>query len=96
MVTPPVIILIEPTTDGVVEHQHIDCIYFCRPVGEQRTLTEADPTLRWVSRAEIEANEPVSPLPGHPAEAIPEDVRALALAALDQEGALRDGYPRRP
>ena len=32
VVAPPVVILVEPTTDGVTEHQHIDMIYFCRPV----------------------------------------------------------------
>lgn len=83
VVAPPQIILLEPTTDGVTEHEHIDLIYFCRPVaGSGDVRTEIDPTIRWVSSRELEANEPVSPLPGESPAAIPDDVRRLALVAI--------------
>lgn len=86
VVAPPVLILIEPTTDGVTEHQHIDLIYFCRPVGGvDPVLAYPDPTIRWVSKAELQRNEPVVPLPDLPAATIPDDVRALGLAAIDQD-----------
>jgi 8-oxo-dGTP diphosphatase len=97
VVAPPVVILVEPTTDGVTEHQHIDMIYFCRPVsGLDRMAHHPDPTLRWVSREEIEENRPASPLPGLAPEPIPDDVCALARAALEQERAIRSGYPQYP
>jgi 8-oxo-dGTP diphosphatase len=84
VVAPPVIILIEPTTDGVTEHEHIDLIYFCRPAGGvDPVAAHPDPTIRWVTRAELERNDPVAPLPGVAAAPVPDDVRALALAAID-------------
>lgn len=80
---PPVTILVEPTTDGVTEHQHIDLIYFCRAVGSLDSLAvHADPTIRWVTEQELEQNDPVAPLPDVPAVPIPDDVRLLALAAI--------------
>jgi 8-oxo-dGTP diphosphatase len=86
VIAPPVVILLEPTTDGVTEHEHIDLIYFCRPVaGADKLAAHPDRTIRWVSAREIEENEPVSPLDGLPPERIPDDVRSLALAALRQE-----------
>lgn len=85
VVAPPVVILVEPTTDGVTEHEHIDLIYFCRPVaGDCVPATDADPTIRWVAEQELEQNAPVSPLSDVPAAAVPEDVRLLALAAIRQ------------
>jgi len=97
VVAPPVVILIEPTTDGVTRHEHIDMIYFCRPVAGLEGLEHhPDPSLRWVSAEELEANVPVSPLPGTAPEPIPDDVQALATAALEQEHYLRDGYRRDP
>jgi 8-oxo-dGTP diphosphatase len=89
VVAPPVVILLEPTTDGVTAHEHIDLIYFCRPTdGAAGLKTHEDPSIRWVSEAELERNEPVSPLPGEPATGISDDVRILALAAI------RQGQPR--
>lgn len=86
VVAPPVLILVEPTTDGIHEHQHIDLIYFCRPVGDLGALaTDADPTIHWVTATELEQNLPVVPLPGEPAASIPDDVRKLALAAIARE-----------
>lgn len=97
VVAPPVIILIEPTTDGVTEHEHIDLIYFCRPSGDIEALSgHPDATIRWVGRQELERNEPVTPLPGHPPAPVPDDVRLLALAALAQEQRVRAERRRYP
>jgi len=88
-VAPPVIILVEPTTDGTTAHEHVDLIYFCRPVGTlDALLVGGDPTIRWVSREELERNQPVAPMPGLAAAAIPEDVRLLALSAIRQEAGI--------
>jgi len=97
VVAPPVVILIEPTTDGITRHEHIDMIYFCRAVdGLEGLAQHPDPSLRWVSGEDLEANVPVSPLPGTGPQPIPDDVRALATAALEQERCLRDGYRQYP
>jgi 8-oxo-dGTP diphosphatase len=97
VIAPPEIILVEPTTDGVHEHEHIDLIYFCRPRGALDALDRhPDPTIRWVDRAQLERNEPVAPLPGVPAAALPEDVRRLALAALERAAPARDERRRCP
>jgi 8-oxo-dGTP pyrophosphatase MutT (NUDIX family) len=90
IVAPPVVILIEPTTDGVIEHEHIDLIYFCRPAGDLAALaSHPDPTIRWVSRRELQENAPITPMPELPPASIPEDVKALGLAAIDLEQTAR-------
>lgn len=97
VVAAPVIILIEPTTDGVREHQHIDLIYFCRPTSDvERLSLHPDPTIRWVTREELERNEAVAPLGGVPPAVVPEDVRLLGLAALDRDQSLNPERPPRP
>ncbi len=80
-IAPPVTILIEQVTDGVERHEHIDLIYFCRPLSTP-PATFDNPTFRWLDLAELEANEPLSPAPGLPPVGVPEDVRLLALEAL--------------
>jgi 8-oxo-dGTP diphosphatase len=80
---PPVTILLERATDGATWHEHIDLIYFCRPRAGVEGLARArDPTLRWLSAAELRANVPLAPFPGEPAAEIPLDVRTLALEAI--------------
>ncbi len=80
---PPVTILLERATDGQTWHEHIDLIYFCRPRhGVAGLALDRDPTLRWVSEAELMANTPVAPVPGEPPAPIPLDVRTLALEAI--------------
>lgn len=80
---PPVTILLERATDGEMWHEHIDLIYFCRPAaGIAGLALDRDPTLRWLGEAELEAAEPIAPLPGEAAAPVPLDVRALGLAAI--------------
>lgn len=81
---PPVTILLERAFDGQIWHEHIDLIYFCRPVdGIDGMVGHWDTTLRWVSEEELAVNHAVSPGDGQPPVAVPEDVRVLALAAID-------------
>lgn len=80
---PPVTILLERATDGQTWHEHIDLIYFCRPRhGVSGLALDRDPTLRWLSEAELVANVPVAPTPDEPPVPIPLDVRTLALEAI--------------
>ena len=81
----PQTILLEASAEAGEPHQHIDLIYFARPVeGETlRPLPEID-SWRWVSEEEL-ANREALPLADGGSAAVPEDVRALALAALRAE-----------
>ena len=78
-VIPPYTIMVEDIhdpSDGY--HQHIDMIYFCRPVGPPGPLNEG---WRWVGRCELACESPLA-RPSGEAEPPPEDVMVLALAAL--------------
>ena len=79
-VQPPFTILVEDIADPVDgDHQHIDMIYLCRP-------TDGDGALKdgwvWASRSDLIAGTPLV-ASGAPVEPPPEDVRLLAVAALD-------------
>ncbi len=87
---PPATILLAPVRscgvarragwDGPVEH--IDLVYYCRPVDGVAGLRTDDPTMRWLDAAEIEANVPVAWDADAEPAALPDDVRVLALDAL--------------
>ena len=80
-VAPPYAIMIEDIHDPVEGfHQHIDMIYFCRPKDPPRA--ELADGWRWASRESLSARRPMTNPSGN-AEPPPEDVRRLALAALD-------------
>ena len=70
---------------GGQPHQHIDLIYFARPVeGEAlRSLPDVD-SWRWVSEEQL-ANREALPLADGGSAAAPDDVRELALAAIRAE-----------
>ncbi len=78
-VAPPFTIMVEDIDDPVDgRHQHIDMIYFCRPVGPSAPLNDG---WRWVSRSDLAAGLPLtggsaSPIPP------PDDVRLLAEEAF--------------
>ena len=84
----PQTILLETSAESGEPHQHIDLIYFSRPVeGEAlRPLPEID-SWRWVTEDEL-ANRAALTHAGGSA-AVPDDVRELALAALRAEGETR-------
>lgn len=87
----PYTILLEEIPGPGEPHKHIDLIYFCRPVDGAGHEEVDDPTLRWVSEAELRGNSPL-PVPGRGgAVPVPEDVRQLALVAIDM--ARRPGQP---
>ncbi len=68
---------------GEPAHMHIDLIYFVRPVDGADHGTVDDPTLSWVTEAELRENGTLDPdLPETAAAEVPEDVRTLALAAI--------------
>ena len=85
----PYTILIENIPDPDEPHQHIDLIYFCRPVdslpAERRgALAEApaDSTFRWVDEATLRSNQPLDLAACGLSIPLAEDVRQLALIAI--------------
>ena len=79
-VEPPFTIVIEDIHDPVKGyHQHIDMIYFCRPTDPPGPL---NPGWLWVSREQI-ATLALLERDGGPPEAPPQDVRSLALHAIE-------------
>lgn len=79
----PVTIMIEniPATPIEAAHQHIDLVYFARPVAAGLPLAPDNAWL-WVSQAELETTGFVPALPEIATATIPEDVRMLGLAAI--------------
>ena len=83
---PPYTILIETSAGPGEPHEHIDLIYICRPLdGETARAPSPEDTLVWVSEEQLQRNEPLSLPSRSPPIYVPEDVRALALAALRLE-----------
>lgn len=78
----PYAVLLEdiPGPDG--PHKHIDLIYFARPLVDAAHLTVDDPSLRWVTGTELEANAPMDVAGCGLSVAVPDDVRELGLAAI--------------
>ena len=82
---PPYTILVEDIPEPGEPHQHIDFIYFCRPLN---SLPDGD--FHWVDETTLRANQPLD-LPVRQAGlaargvAVPiaEDVRLLAITAID-------------
>jgi 8-oxo-dGTP pyrophosphatase MutT (NUDIX family) len=78
----PYTILLEDIPGPDEPHQHIDLIYFVRPVHGAKHATVDDPTLRWVTAAELRENGPLDVAGCGVSAAVPEDVRQLALTAI--------------
>ncbi len=95
---PPATIMVEeiPATDDEPAHQHLDLIYFTRPVDPGLPTATHDgshPGWRWVSAKTLQAAERIAIGEGAPAVAPPQDVRVLGLAAIaraDSEPPLQD------
>jgi 8-oxo-dGTP pyrophosphatase MutT (NUDIX family) len=80
---PPYTILVEDIPGPDEPHKHIDMIYFCRVVdGTSRTLAD-DPTLRWVDKDDLRASVAMDVAGCGVSAAVPEDVRQLALIAIE-------------
>ena len=78
-VQPPFTIMIEDIHDPVQGyHQHIDMIYFCRPMGEPGAMNDG---WLWIGREALRAGTPIQ-RDGGPSEVAPEDVRLLAEYAF--------------
>ena len=76
----PVVIMVEDIHDPVDGyHQHIDMIYFCRLDGDGEALRDG---WLWVQAEALRSGRPLV-APGAPQEAPPEDVRLLALRAIE-------------
>ncbi|HEV8574764.1 MAG TPA: NUDIX domain-containing protein [Dehalococcoidia bacterium] len=87
---PPYTILIEDIPGpglGPPEerHKHIDMIYFCRVSNGTARRPVDDPTLRWVGEEELRDALPLDVAGCGISVAVPEDVRELALLAIDVE-----------
>jgi 8-oxo-dGTP pyrophosphatase MutT (NUDIX family) len=86
----PYTILLEDIQDPHDPHQHIDLIYFCRPADGAPT-EPPDPAFRWVDETALRAGRPLDIEGCDPQGArlgglsvpIPEDVRRLALIAIE-------------
>ena len=79
-VYPPFTIMVEDIQDPVDGyHQHIDMIYFCRLLDSPHPVNEG---WMWVNISDLEANLPLA-ADGERAKPPPEDVRLLAVKALD-------------
>jgi len=81
---------IERDSGTSTPHQHIDFVYFTRPVeGARLDLPDGNEGWVWVDEAALLAGGPML-RPGDHAEAaaVPEDVRGLALASIEAVRAL--------
>ncbi len=65
-------------------HQHIDFIYFARPVGDPSGEGPDVDSWRWVSEEQL-ANRGTLALADGGSAPVPDDVRELALAAIQAE-----------
>ncbi len=79
----PYTILVEDIPEPEEPHQHIDFIYFCRPVDGAPTDPSPDPTLRWVDEETLRANRPLNVAGRDLSAPVATDVRLLALLAID-------------
>lgn len=81
----PVTILVEDIDEPGRPHQHIDMIYFTRPV--EGASRDVGPDWRWTTSDELEraALDGLSPVDG----SLEEDVRKLGLLAIERSRAAR-------
>ena len=81
-VPPPYSILIEDSAEPGEPHQHIDLIYFCRPVGG----ADHDPALgdfHWLDEEALRSNQPLQLAACGVTIPLTEDVRLLAIKAIE-------------
>jgi 8-oxo-dGTP pyrophosphatase MutT (NUDIX family) len=93
---PPVTIGVYDIADAT-PHQHIDFVYFTRPLaGEPDALPADGLGWRWVTEAELVAGTPLPRPDGSGTTAVPEDVRRLGIAAIAAAQTVRDAFPTEP
>lgn len=87
---PPFTILVENSFEEGPPHQHIDFIYFLRPApsassgqAQGGSLSPPEAVLAWADEAALRADRPLELRGCGRTVAVPADVRALALAAID-------------
>ncbi len=78
----PYTILLENSPE-TPPHQHIDLIYFCRPAGHPTALRRDGRFLTWVDEGQLRRNESMPLGDSGPAAPVPDDVRLLALRAIE-------------
>jgi 8-oxo-dGTP pyrophosphatase MutT (NUDIX family) len=79
----PYTILVEDIPGPDEPHKHIDLIYFCRAIDGSVQRPVDDPTLRWVDEEELRQAGPLDVAGCGVSEVVPEDVRQLALIAIE-------------
>jgi 8-oxo-dGTP pyrophosphatase MutT (NUDIX family) len=77
----PYTILLENSPE-TPPHQHIDLIYFCRPAAGPAAPRRDGRFLTWVDKGQLERGEAIPLGDGGPATTVPDDVRLLALKAI--------------
>jgi len=80
---PPYTILVEDIPGPGEPHEHIDLIYFCRVMNGRVNELSGDSTLRWVDEADLRGSVPLDVTGCGLSVAVPEDVRQLALLAIE-------------
>ncbi len=81
---PPYTILVEDIPERPEPHQHIDLIYFCRPVdGADQDQSLGD--FHWIDERALRSNDPVALAACGVSIPLAEDVRLLALKAIEAE-----------
>ena len=80
-IPPPYTILLEDIPGPGEPHKHIDLIYFVTPLEGDHEQVD-DPTIRWVTFAELETNGPLDVAGCGVSALVPDDVRELALIAI--------------
>lgn len=79
----PYTILVEDIPGPAEPHKHIDLIYFVRPSPGADHEQVDDPTLRWITAPELHDNIPLDVAACGVSAPVPEDVRTLALIAIE-------------
>jgi 8-oxo-dGTP pyrophosphatase MutT (NUDIX family) len=79
-VQPPFTILVEDAAEPGEPHQHIDLIYFCRPLPGARLRPPPGTLLCWASEQDLLRDRVLEPMGACGLAApVPQDVRILAL-----------------
>jgi len=88
-VAPPFTILVEDSAEPGQRHQHIDLIYFCRPVdGPPKADPPPDTIVAWVDEETLRADRPVELAGCGVSAPVSEDVRLLALTTIESARSL--------